>query len=387
MKILFISLIFLILPFFPVKANIANNLSGRILLSVEENGEAWYLNPVDLRRYYLGRPADAFEIMRNLGLGISNKDWQQIAQAGMPVEGNLELASRLAGRIILEVEKNGEAWYVNPLDLKKYYLGRPADAFEIMRNLGLGISRKDLAMIYKPGLTDSINEYSNYRHEKITLNGKNYNLDIVEIDLANPNLEILTLYTRAKSLADYVFDNQGFAGFTGSYFGANHHFFFPVYDSNTKLFINEDNLKYWTTGPLIAFDENNRFYYFKDSREFKSQADFEKTNQVKLQALIGNKPRLLERGLNVLIDWELDASQLNSNTRRNAIAFKEEGNKIFLVSVSPSNLNDLAIVLQYLGMDYALNIDGGQSSALLYNGEYMVRPGRNIPNAIVFREK
>ena len=39
---------------------------------------------------------------------------------------------------MLQVEENGEAWYVYPDDLKKYYLGRPADAFGVMRELGLG---------------------------------------------------------------------------------------------------------------------------------------------------------------------------------------------------------------------------------------------------------
>ncbi len=391
MKIIFVSLIFLIFPFFSIKANIANNLSGRILLSVEEKGEAWYVNPLDLKRYYLGRPTDAFSIMRTLGLGISNSDWEKLEREGE----TLEMSKKYAGRILLQVEQNGEAWYINPLDLKKHYLGRPADAFEIMRTLGLGISRQNLAMIYKPGLTDSINQYSNYRHEKLTLNGKSFSLDIVEIDLNNPNLEILTLSNakgQASSLADYVFDNNGFAGLTGSYFctssacGGNNYYFFPIYDSNLKTFINEDNLKYWTTGPLIAFDHNNRFYYFKDSRDFKSQAYFEESKGVKLQALIGNKPSLLEKGLNTLIDWEVDASQLNSQTRRNAIAFKEAENKLYLVSVRPSDLNELVKILQYFKFDYALNIDGGQSSALIYNGEYMVRPGRNIPNAIVFKE-
>jgi len=103
-------------------ASLGGNLSGRILLSVEESGEAWYVNPLDLRRYYLGRPADAFALMRELGLGISEIQFQEIAQAGMPVNGNTDLAKRLSGRIILQVEKNGEAWYVNPLDLKNIIL-------------------------------------------------------------------------------------------------------------------------------------------------------------------------------------------------------------------------------------------------------------------------
>ena len=54
---------------------LSERLKGEILLQVESQGEAWYLNPTDNKRYYLGRPADAFGIMRELSIGISNEDF------------------------------------------------------------------------------------------------------------------------------------------------------------------------------------------------------------------------------------------------------------------------------------------------------------------------
>ena len=42
------------------------------------------------------------------------------------------LATKLKGKILLQVEKNGEAWYVSPKNEKRYFLGRPADAFSLM---------------------------------------------------------------------------------------------------------------------------------------------------------------------------------------------------------------------------------------------------------------
>lgn len=134
----FISLIALAAPAVSFAAP-ANSI-GRIVLDVERNGEAYYVNPVDLRGYYLGRPDDAFDIMRNFGLGISNADLARF-------DSDASMRSRLSGRILLQVESHGEAYYVNPGDLNKYYLGRPADAFAIMSDLGLGISSADLATI------------------------------------------------------------------------------------------------------------------------------------------------------------------------------------------------------------------------------------------------
>lgn len=132
-----------------VAQSISEQLSGRILLQVQSHGEAWYIYPEDNRRYYLGRPADAFQIMRELGVGISNDDLIKIQKPGdVRIQAqNHPVAERLKGRIILQVEEHGEAWYINPVDARRYYLGRPADAFRIMRQLGLGISNFDLFRI------------------------------------------------------------------------------------------------------------------------------------------------------------------------------------------------------------------------------------------------
>jgi hypothetical protein len=118
--------------------SLAQRLSGKILLQVESAGEAWYINPLDLKRYYLGRPDDAFNLMRQLGLGISENNYQKFSSQG---------ALSLRGRILLRVEASGEAYYVNPDNARLYYLGRPADAFALMRQLGLGISNDNLNLI------------------------------------------------------------------------------------------------------------------------------------------------------------------------------------------------------------------------------------------------
>ncbi len=404
----FLLLFLLALMFLPISKTQAqtssNNLSGRILLDVERNGEAWYIYPLNNKRYYLGRPHDAFAVMRELGLGISELDFQKIASTEMEVEGDLELAKKLSGRIVLQVERNGEAWYINPLTLKKHYLGRPDDAFKIMRELGLGINKTNLATIHKNTLNESINMYSSYRHrDLVSVDGKNFSLDVIEINLNNPNLKIITDTANsedctgpcpAKPLMDYVIENNAFAGINGTYFNTSasklNYYFFPVYNSRLKKFINTDQLKYPTTGPIMAFDENNKFYYFKDSRDFAGVSQFENRYNAKLAAAIGNKPRLVEEGKSLLIDWELDNSQANTKALRTAIAYKAgQGNdkgKVLLVVVRTATVVDLAEILKVMEVDYAINLDGGNSTALYYNDEYMIGPGRKVPNVILFTQ-
>lgn len=141
-KLTILLILILMLGLMPINfssaAGLATKLKGKILLQVESNGEAWYVNPENEKRYYLGRPADAFQVMRELGLGISNKDFNSF---------NGYVPSRLSGKILLKVEDSGKAYYANPDDLKMYYLGRPDDAFQIMRKLGLGITNNDLNTI------------------------------------------------------------------------------------------------------------------------------------------------------------------------------------------------------------------------------------------------
>ncbi len=133
--IIFLSFLFIV----PAQAdNLTQRLSGKVLLQVEDKGQAWYFDPVAKKRAFLGRPSDAFRIMRELGLGVSEYDYQSFAGFA---------PGKLSGKILLRVESLGEAYYVNPDNLKLYYLGCPSDAFRIMRKLGLGITNLDLNTI------------------------------------------------------------------------------------------------------------------------------------------------------------------------------------------------------------------------------------------------
>jgi len=136
--ILFIAILILAWPWGAVYGvHYVSGTTGHILLQVEANGEAWYVYPEDDSRYYLGRPADAFNLMKRLALGAKHD-----------FIVNTEIfPDRLSGLILLDVENNGEAYYIYPEDNKKYYLGRPADAFNLMKKLGRGITNADLNKI------------------------------------------------------------------------------------------------------------------------------------------------------------------------------------------------------------------------------------------------
>ncbi len=139
------------LPFFftiPSKAATLNErLSGRVLLSVEEHGEAWYIDPVTKSRSYLGRPDAALHLLQSKALGIKNAQLFEIPTESKASQGNIALRQRLSGAILLQVESRGEAWYINPTDLKRYPLKNTEDALFLIKTFGLGISLSNLSSI------------------------------------------------------------------------------------------------------------------------------------------------------------------------------------------------------------------------------------------------
>jgi len=120
----------------PVDEALTKRLAGYILLQVESKGEAWYVNPLDGQRYFLAGPTNAFNLMRQFGLGVKHS-----------VITAKTIDPKLKGRILIDTEDSGKAYYVHPQTSKLYYLGRPADALAVMRQVGLGISNKDLRQI------------------------------------------------------------------------------------------------------------------------------------------------------------------------------------------------------------------------------------------------
>jgi len=62
------------------------------------------------------------------------------------------MVNRLKGKILLQVEGRGQAWYINPSDGKKYYLADGEAAYQVMRYLSLGVTNKDLGQITEDSL-------------------------------------------------------------------------------------------------------------------------------------------------------------------------------------------------------------------------------------------
>lgn len=206
MKKRFFSVLFLIIPavwfFLPARGisaqGLAENLSGRILIQVQQGGAIWYVNPSDKKRYPLGTPADSLLLIRALAVGVSNANLNMIPVADFNLASGLDsdadgladaaeasfgtdpakadtdgdghgdkteiingynplgagklpidkkFAASQRGRFFLQVMSKGEIWYINPLDSKRYLLSTPADLLALIKKSGLGITDANLNKI------------------------------------------------------------------------------------------------------------------------------------------------------------------------------------------------------------------------------------------------
>ena len=222
----------------------------------------------------------------------------------------------------------------------------------------------------------------------IRINMKDANLQIRS--LTDVSGERMNVAGPVRALKTYVDQVSGFAGINGSYFcptdyswcsGKEGSYYWMWYDSLKGTFANSYQNQF-NPGPVIAFDTQNRLHFFKTAIDWPGQSTFEATNNTKLQALISNGPGLIFENHMTVTPDQLDTKQQTVKSNRSGLGFK--GDNIYLVVSSASTVMDLGYAMKAMGMEYAVNLDGGGSTALYYNGQYAIGPGRSLPNALIF---
>ena len=178
-------------------------------------------------------------------------------------------------------------------------------------------------------------------------------------------------------LATYVSRSNAYAGINGSFFcpaeypscvGKTNSFDTLVMNKN-KVYFNSDNNIY-STVPAVVFGGNW-------ARFVSRSLDWGRDTSV--DAVIGNYPLYVQGGQNIF-GGSGDA-KLTSQGARTFIANK--GNMVYIGIVYGASSSDAAKVFHALGMENALGLDQGGSTALWHSG-YKAGPGRNIPSAILF---
>lgn len=175
-------------------------------------------------------------------------------------------------------------------------------------------------------------------------------------------------------LATYVSRNGGFAGINGSYFcpadypscAGKVNSFDTLLMNKNKVYFNSDNNVY-SSVPLVGFTGSSMFVRGRSS-DWGRDTGVDSVIAMQTLLVSGGNP----------------TGAVGGKGAKTFIGTK--GSTVYIGIVYNATFNDAGIVLKTLGIENALNLDQGGSTALWFGG-YKAGPGRNIPNAIVLVRK
>lgn len=228
---------------------------------------------------------------------------------------------------------------------------------------------------------------SGYSRQSVSTDIGNFTVDIIAADLGSTRVIVDTASDSdchdncpVLALSDYVSRNGAFAGVNGTYFcpasypscaGKTNSFDLLVMNKN-KHYFNSDNNVY-STNPVAIFGSG--FVRFEGQASSWGR-------DTSVDGVISNFP-LLVSGNNVVFNGDGDPKK-GSKGSRSFVAAK--GSTVYIGVVQNATVAEAAHALKGLGMENAMNLDSGGSTALWFGG-YKAGPGRNIPNAVLFVRK
>lgn len=226
---------------------------------------------------------------------------------------------------------------------------------------------------------------SGYNRQSVQTSIGTFVVDIVAADLSSTKVIVDTASDSTCTnncpvlpLGSYVARSGAYAGVNGSYFcpesypscaGKTNSFDLLVMNKS-KTYFNSDN---------NVYSQNPAAIFSNGSARFVAHAqDWGRDTGV--DSVISNFPLLLINGQNQF--GGNSDPKMGSKGSRSFVGAK--GSKAYIGVVRNVTVAEMATVLQTLGLDHAINLDSGGSTALWANGGYKAGPGRSLPNVILF---
>jgi hypothetical protein len=226
---------------------------------------------------------------------------------------------------------------------------------------------------------------SGYSRQTVQTDAGSFSVSLVAANTATTKVIVDTASTSdcssncpVLSLGEYVTRNGGWAGINGSYFcprdypscsGKENTFDLLVMNKDKYYFNSANNV--YSTNPVVGFRDGSVSFVTAGSSWGRDTS---------LNGVLMNYPLLVSGG-NVVFGGDGDPKK-GSRGSRSFVANK--GSNIYIGVTFNVTVAENALVMKALGMENALNLDSGGSTAL-WHGGYKVGPGRGIPNAIIFK--
>jgi tetratricopeptide (TPR) repeat protein len=228
---------------------------------------------------------------------------------------------------------------------------------------------------------------SGYARQTVQTDSGSFLTDIISADLGSTKVIVDTASDSdcsndcpVLSLSEYVSRTGAYAGVNGSYFcpatyptcsGKTNSYDLLVMNYKKTYFNSGNNV--YSGNPAVIFGDNYVRFISAASQWGRDTSP---------NGVLSNYP-LLVFNSNISFGGDDDPKK-GSKGARSFVANK--GNTIYIGVVHNATVAESARVMKALGMENALNLDNGGSTAL-YSGGYKVGPGRNLPNVILFVRK
>ena len=229
---------------------------------------------------------------------------------------------------------------------------------------------------------------SGYSRQQVQTEAGTFLVNIIAADLSSTKVIIDTASDSDCSndcptlpLATYVSRNGAYAGIHGAYACPSE---YPSCAGKTNSFdlliMNKD--KYYFNSSNNVYSNNPAVIFGNGWIRFVAHAS-EWGRDTGVDGVLSNFPLLV---YNSGITYsEPGDNKMSIKSSRGFVANK--GNTVYVGVVFNATVADSAKVMKALGMENAINLDGGGSTALWYQGGYKAGPGRNLTNTILFLKK
>ncbi len=229
---------------------------------------------------------------------------------------------------------------------------------------------------------------SGYSKQGVEVDSQIFVVDILAASLESTRVVVETASESdcanncpVSTLADFVSRSGGFAGINGPYFcpveypscsGKTNTFDTLLMNKNKYYFNSANNV--YSSVPALIFSGSS-------ARLVGKSSDWGRDTGV--DSVIASQPLLLSGGeIRYGNDSDVKRTQKGS---RSFIGYR--GNTVYIGVVRNASVAEVARVLKSLGIEGALNLDSGGSTAFLVNGKYIAGPGRQTPFGIVLVRK
>ncbi|MCM3700188.1 phosphodiester glycosidase family protein [Paenibacillus macerans] len=272
-----------------------------------------------------------------------------------------------------------------PLQPVSEVLNLPMERDKNLSSLSLGQGEERLTLpLSSRGATESGGKPIASERKSFKVGGKTFSVQMVTISLMDPKVRLDVVLAgdkvgKVEDLSSIAKRHKAAVAVNGTFFDA---YTSDAYKAPYGYIVSGGEIKKTASGDkrtIFTYDQN-LLAQLLPGKEFS-----ERYAEGRMEGALQAGPRLVVNGkvaLDVKAEGFKDPKILTGGGARSALGLTRD-HKLILLTTGGATIPQLAEIMKQAGAYQAMNLDGGASSGLYYNGKYLTTPGRKISNALI----